>query len=433
MASFIAIVFVFLSMWAPLSGRVSSYDRPPPRETLYFPSNFVDSTTPQQVHVSKVGIDKMRISWITHKRTSSKVEYGTRSKVYDSFVEGSASSYKYVAYKSGQIHEAVIGPLAPNTVYYYRCSGHASREFHLKTTPAQLPIKFVVAGDLGQTGWTKTTLEHISKSNYDMLLLPGDLSYADCWQPRWDSFGRMVEPLASQRPWMVTTGNHEVEKLPLVHNTPFTAYNARWRMPYKESGSPSNLFYSFNVASSVHVIMLGSYTSFATGSSQYNWLEQDLKRIDRKRTPWVFVLLHAPWYNSNKAHQGEKESVNMRFAMEKLLYEAKVDVVFTGHVHAYERFTRVYEGKANKCGPIHITIGDGGNREGLASTFLEKQTISMFREASFGHGELSVVNTTHAQWIWNRNQDDQPVSTDSLWLTSLAYDTNCIPHQSYTE
>lgn len=28
--------------------------------------------------------------------------------------------------------------------------------------------------------------------------------------------------------------------------------------------------------------------------------------------------------------------------------------------------TRVYDGKADECGPVHITIGDGGNREGLA-------------------------------------------------------------------
>jgi hypothetical protein len=28
---------------------------------------------------------------------------------------------------------------------------------------------------------------------------------------------------------------------------------------------------------------------------------------------------------------------------------------------------RVFEDKANPCGPIYIVVGDGGNREGLAS------------------------------------------------------------------
>ena len=106
-------------------------------------------------------------------------------------------------------------------------------------------------------------------------------------------------------------------------------------MPYKESGSTSNLYYSFDVAST-HVIMLGSYTDFDAHSQHYTWLQSDLAKIDRKRTPWVIALLHAPWYNTNEAHQGEGE--DMRQAMEELLYEARVDLVFAGHVHAYERF-----------------------------------------------------------------------------------------------
>lgn len=136
---------------------------------------------------------------------------------------------------------------------------------------------------------------------------------------------------------MVTQGNHEIEKIPIIHSQPFTAYNARWNMPYEQSGSDSNLYYSFEVAG-VHVIMLGSYTDFDPSSAQYKWLQTDLKNVDRSKTPWLVVLIHAPWYNSNTAHQGEAESVNMRADMEDLLYQARVDVVFAGHVHAYERF-----------------------------------------------------------------------------------------------
>lgn len=47
------------------------------------------------------------------------------------------------------------------------------------------------------------------------------------------------------------------------------------------------------------------------------------------------MLFHVPWYNSNKAHQGEGDS--MMAAMEPLLYAASVDIMFAGHVHAYER------------------------------------------------------------------------------------------------
>lgn len=61
-------------------------------------------------------------------------------------------------------------------------------------------------GDLGQTEWTASTLAHVNKTDYDVFLLPGDLSYADTQQPLWDTFGRLVEPYASRRPWMVTEG-----------------------------------------------------------------------------------------------------------------------------------------------------------------------------------------------------------------------------------
>ncbi|XP_047174873.1 probable purple acid phosphatase 20 [Vigna umbellata] len=404
---------------------VYGYNRPPPRQNLFIP-NMDHSDLPQQVHISQVGENKMRISWITDSPTSPKVSYGPSPSANALSVTGTTSSYRYLLYKSGEIHDVVIGPLNPNTVYYYRLGDPpSSLTYNFKTPPSQLPIKFAVVGDLGQTDWTTSTLQHVAKSNYDMLILPGDLSYADFIQPLWDSFGRLVEPLASQRPWMVTQGNHEKEKIPLVHSEPFTAYNARWHMPFEESGSDSNLYYSFNVAG-VHVIMLGSYAKFQPSSPQYNWLKSDLQKVNRGKTPWVLVLIHAPWYNSNTAHQGEPESLEMKASMEDLLFQARVDVVFAGHVHAYERFTRVYKDKANNCGPVHITIGDGGNREGLANKYIDpKPAISMFREASFGHGILEVFNASHARWTWHKNDNDEAVVSDTIWLTSFSSNPSC--------
>nr|CAB3491475.1 unnamed protein product [Digitaria exilis] len=160
---------------------------------------------------------------------------------------------------------------------------------------------------------------------------------------------------------MVTEGNHERETLREQNQTNapprrFVAYDARWRMPFEQSGSRSNLYYSFGAA---HVVMLGSYAESGEGSEQHAWLGRDLAAVDRRRTPWVVVLMHVPWYNANLAHQGEAEA--MRQDMESLLYEARVDVVFASHVHTYERFTRIYDKKANSQGPMYITIGDVGN------------------------------------------------------------------------
>uniref|UniRef100_A0A7N0ZU88 Purple acid phosphatase n=1 Tax=Kalanchoe fedtschenkoi TaxID=63787 RepID=A0A7N0ZU88_KALFE len=399
------------------------YRRPPVGSKVITPHQRTDSD-PQQVHVSLAGKDHIQVTWVTNdKHVPSVVDYGTRPGEYAASATGVHTSYRYLFYKSGKIHHVKIGPLSPKTVYYYRCGGQG-QEFSFTTPPSSYPIEFVVAGDLGQTEWTKSTLSQVSKSDYDVFLLPGDLSYADTTQPLWDSFGRLVEPYASQRPWMVTQGNHEVESIPILHPRGFKAYNARWPMPYGESGSTSNLYYSFDVVGA-HIIMLGSYAKFDAKSDQYKWLQADLAKVDRSVTPWLIVLLHAPWYNTNVAHKGEGEA--MRKALEEVLYKARVDIVFAGHVHAYERFTRIYDNKADPCGPIYITIGDGGNREGLAREFekLKDPSLSVFRESSFGHGRLKIINETHAHWSWHRNDDEFSKQADEILIENLAAARTC--------
>jgi len=65
------------------------------------------------------------------------------------------------------------------------------------------------------------------------------------------------------------------------------------------------------------------------------WFQEELKRVDREKTPWLIVLMHIPLYNSNGAHYMEGES--MRSVFESWFIKYKVDVIFAGHVHAYER------------------------------------------------------------------------------------------------
>lgn len=90
----------------------------------------------------------------------------------------------------------------------------------------------------------------------------------------------------------------------------------------------------------------------------------------------MIVMLHSPWYNSNNYHYMEGES--MRVMFEQWFVNKKVDLVLSGHVHAYERSERISNVKFNITNglstpvkdlnaPIYITIGDGGNIEGIAN------------------------------------------------------------------
>ena len=257
-----------------------------------------------------------------------------------------------------------------------------------------------MVGDLGQTEDSLSTLEHLVATDPQSVVLVGDLSYADGDHRRWDAWARMVSPLTSRWLWMFTEGNHERERARGVPD--WLAYTTRFHLPHASAGSASPLYYSYDIAGA-HVVMLGSYTDHDAHSEQAAWLAADLAAVDRARTPWVLVTMHAPFYSSNLAHLGEGEP--MRASMERLLNQHGVDVVFAGHVHAYERSLRVVDGQLDDCGPVYINIGDGGNREGPDTRWLDRPRWSAWREPSFGHGALDLLNATHAVWTWRRNAD----------------------------
>jgi len=425
---------------------------------------------PEQVHLALGGAGEMTVSWVTPdpvKETSTKVSFWLKAQKSDlsdddivrindkkkdvQVAIGSNATYSCGAfyilcpagYKSGVVHHAVLKGLRPDTTYSYRIGDEKSSKqvkYSFKTAPVPGPnVRFTysIVADLGQTSNSLTTIEHMEASSAGLVMHIGDLSYADGYQPRWDTYGRLIEPLASRVPWMTNSGNHEVE-LELGPNSKdrqFLAYNTRYHMPPltdpalppKEliSEGSNNNFYSFTHGS-VRWIMLGSYVDFTATSTQYAWLKAELAKIDRSETPWLFVGAHAPWYNTNSAHSMEYEGDGMRLAMEHLVYAAAADLLFFGHVHSYERTFPVNQMKRDDCGPTYIVIGDGGNREGIAGPFLEPQPHwSAFREGSYGHGTVEVFNSTHAVWKWRRNQDGVAEVADELWLDKTRRPKSC--------
>lgn len=392
---------------------------------------------PQQVHITQGDYEGRAIivSWVTPSEPgSSEVFYGRTEHNYDHCAEGLVTQYTFYNYTSGFIHHCLIDGLEYNKKYYYKIgNGSSAREFWFFTPPKIDPdaaYTFGIIGDLGQTFHSLSTFEHYLKSPGQTVLYVGDLSYADDYEfdngVRWDTWGRFVEPSTAYQPWIWTSGNHEIEfREDLGENVPFKPFLHRYHVPHKASSSTSPLWYAIKQASA-HIIILSSYSPFVKYTPQWIWLRRELKRVDREKTPWLLVLMHSPIYNSNSYHYMEGES--MRVVFEPWFVKYKVDIVFAGHVHAYERSYRysniAYNITNGDCSPtkdisapIYITIGDGGNLEGLAGVFTEPQpAYSAFREASYGHAMLEIMNRTHAYYYWNRNDDGVFVASDSIWL-----------------
>ena len=68
----------------------------------------------------------------------------------------------------------------------------------------------------------------------------------------------------------------------------------------------------------IHMIMLSTEHDFTKGSPQIKWLENDLRNVDREKTPWVFIGGHRPMYNSEIYDGDIRVSLYMRQGLSRL-------------------------------------------------------------------------------------------------------------------
>ena len=292
--------------------------------------------------------------------------------------------------------------------------------FFPETTQGKLVLG--VVGDTGQTEVTHAVLEFPAprrvRAARRLVLHTGDRS-SPTGTRRVGIPSRLSERLFSRVPLLTTPGNHDVT----LHALESTAYRARYPSPHARSRSPSPDWWSLDVGLA-HVVGISSYAPAGerrevqslrrangmerfgldgdVATSMRRWLKDDLAAVDRAKTPWVVVMFHVPWYNSNHGHFLEAE--RHRWALERVLYDGGVDVVLNGHVHAYERSWNVFDGELDPCGPVHLVVGDGGNYEGPygGGWRVPQPEWSAFREGSFGAGRLVLENATDATWTWHR-------------------------------
>ncbi|KAL9270293.1 Purple acid phosphatase 2-like protein [Drosera capensis] len=419
-----------------------SVDMPLDSDVFRIPPGY---NAPQQVHITQGNHDGngVIISWTTPDEPgSNEVLYWAEGSKEKQSAEGIVLTYSYFNYTSGYIHHCTITDLEFDTNYYYEVGlGNTTRQFWFSTPPRpgpDVPYTFGLIGDLGQTYDSNRTLTHyqLNPAKGNTVLFVGDLSYADDYpfhdNNRWDTWGRFTERSVAYQPWIWTAGNHEIDFAPdLGESIPFKPYVHRYPTPFEASESTTPFWYSIKRAST-YIIVMASYSAFGKYTPQYKWFINELPKVNRTETPWLIVLMHSPLYNSYVKHYMEGET--MRVMYESYFVEYKVDVIFAGHVHAYERSERIsniaYNITNSKCtptsnqsAPIYITIGDGGNQEGLATEMTEPQpSYSAFREASFGHGIFDIKNRTHAYFSWHRNQDGYAVEADSVWLRNTYWD-----------
>ena len=272
--------------------------------------------------------------------------------------------------------------------------------------------QFAVFGDCGQNNLAQRQIaKQVNLLKPDFVQVTGDIVYSrglisEYREKFFPIYNGDTVPLLRSRPMIGVPGNHDTAVSDLTKYPDAQAYYYYWNQPLngpdvdaigqprKFAGDPADV-QAVLTSAGASLKRMGSF-SFDYGNAHWiavdtntyldwtapqlrDWLERDLKGA--QSATWRFVTMHHPAFNSSKAHFKEQHPRWMADLFEKY----RVDVVFAGHVHNYQRtyplkfkvaagapklgivdgqfdFDKQFDGvsKTKADAPIYIVTGAGG-------------------------------------------------------------------------
>ncbi|AXK36079.1 phosphoesterase [Streptomyces armeniacus] len=308
-----------------------------------------------------------------------------------------ALSRKLPAVEQFYLHAALDG-LRPGTTYYYGV-GHDGFDptapdrlatlGSFTTAPAEPgdPFVFTAFGDQGVSYQALANDQLLLGQNPSFHLHAGDICYADetghgerddTYDARvWDQFLAQTESVAARVPWMVTTGNHDMEAWYSPNG--YGGQSARWSLPATgpdAKNAPG--VYAFRYGNVGVVALDANDVSYEipanrgyTDGAQTRWLGARLREL-RAAGDIDFVVVffhHCAYSTSTHASDG-----GVREEWVPLFDRHQVDLVINGHNHVYERTDPVRGDKPTRAlpvggstepardGTVYVTAGGGGKK-----------------------------------------------------------------------
>jgi 3',5'-cyclic AMP phosphodiesterase CpdA len=206
-------------------------------------------------------------------------------------------------------------------------------------------FSFIVIGDNRSGDDTYRRIVSLAMERKpDFIINTGDMIAKPGNKKDWENFWALSKPITV--PYFLTVGNHDANpKMPLSEKT----FKAQVDLPGNE------LYYSFVAGNSLFIV-LDSYMDDQEKrivGEQFKWLETVLANSTQKHK---FVFLHHPLYTDlgkgHHAHDSLDRYPESRDRLESLFAKFKVDAVFAGHEHYYQR--RMVDGI------VHVITGGGG-------------------------------------------------------------------------
>lgn len=271
------------------------------------------------------------------------------------------------------VYHAVMENLVAGKSFKYRVLQNNKPVFEsaaMAPKSATQAYSFIAIGDIGAEKSDQKKLALIA-NNYqpDFIAVPGDIVYDDglvseYTKKFWPIYNADIAdsngaPLMRKIPFIAAVGNHDVDNNDLDKHPDALAYYYFWAQPlngpkvadfanayptFKASDENKNAFlaaagkaypvmnnFSYDYGNAHWVVIDADTYVDWTNKELTDWVRQDL--LKASNATWRFVMFHHPGFNSSREHFEQQQ---MRL-LSPIFEAGKVDVVFNGHVHNYQR------------------------------------------------------------------------------------------------
>ncbi len=341
----------------------------------------------------------LAVVWLAPDRDDAALtlEYGSGGRF-----QRARTTFRRVALEGEVPHRVVVASLTglkAGAPVWYRVLKGARTVFAASTVAPKAdaqPYTFAVFGDCGNGSEAQARVAALTVGlKPDFLLVTGDIVYSDgrVGEYRTNFFPqygtdpgdrtndpKLGSPLLSTILTVGVPGNHDIAHADLDNIPDGLAYFAYWNQPLNgpiadpkdpsatpAKGSPARLA-AFREAAGANFPRMSNF-SFDYGNAHWTcldananvdwtdsklrrWVADDL-RANRGKT-WRFVSFHQPGFHSSLKHQSEKQ---MRL-MADVFEDGGVDVVFSGHVHNYQRSLPIQVGAKRGASKAELAKDD---------------------------------------------------------------------------
>ena len=314
---------------------------------------------------------QMNFAWYSKDGGQTGFVYGTSSDLSD----GQSAEITQAAAQPGYVSAKVtLEGLQPGTTYYYQVEGKEIESFTTDDDTSSFSFVFVGDPQIGSSNEEKAkTPEDIQKPtfltaqseavrndtfnwNYTLkrayektgnkasfILSSGDQiqtnakKVGDSTVSEMEYAGYLSADIMKSVPVATTVGNHDADNANYTYH-----FNTANMSSLGDNGYVGGDYY-FTYGDALFIILNTQDTNV---SEHKDFIEQTVAA--NPDCKWRIVTLHQDIYGSAE-HSNEPEITNLRYSLVPIFEENDVDIVLTGHDHAYSR-TKMLKGGQNTTG-----------------------------------------------------------------------------------